>query len=111
MRTLDKYLNLKPYVNTFYHTFSIPKLIPLLPYYVNTSYFNLMDKNLMIHIIDYFDTAINWDNEMDIITREQFYKNIVKFNSAEALQNFELLIDYHFDDKNFYNPLFVRKTL
>ena len=113
MKTLDKFLNLKPYVNSFHNTFNIEKLIPLLPYYVNNSYFNIMDSNTMINIIDYFDSSSNWvgmENQ-DIITKEKFYKSVEKFNSVEALQNFKLLIDYEFKDETFYNPVFIRNFI
>jgi len=111
MKTLDKFLNLKPYVNSFENTFHTEKLILLYPYYVNTSYFNIMSSNTMCGIIEYFDSTISWGADEHSITRKKFYKNLEKFSTKEALQNFKLLIDYEFDDDIIYNPTFVRNFI
>ena len=106
MRKLDKYLNLKPYINNFHKVFHIDKIINLLPYYVNTSYFNNMDCNMMYDIFEYFNYTDN-----DVINIEKFYNSVKKFNSQEALQNLKLLINHQWDDDNIYNKTFIKNYL
>tara|TARA_B110000879_G_scaffold210477_1_gene300681 strand:+ start:24 stop:2276 length:2253 start_codon:yes stop_codon:yes gene_type:complete len=112
LKTLDKYLNLKPYIKLFHQIFHINHLIHLLPYYVNTQYFNEVNSNNLLNIFEYFNPNNNWDIEdQEKITYNKFITQVKKFNTEESLQNFKILIKGEYDNNKIINPTFIGKYI